>query len=304
MITKPIVFILGAGASCPYGFPTGAELKNEIIKSLDIENNSKVVLELKKLLVKESLIKRFKERLEKSRFYSVDAFLEKHTDFTEIGKMCIAMNLIKYEDEKNLDKPPSQNQNWYQYLYNKMKTSKDNLAKNSISIITFNYDRSFEHYFFEAMKNDYILSDVECAQVIDNFNIIHMYGQLGKLPLQGGKWRPYNAEYSWRDLYDIIDQINIISDNDKLTPDIKRAQDCIKRGSIIYFLGFGFNDTNVSRLGDGLFSTHAKPMGTAYKMPEGDIAEIESRYRGRNKGIELINADVLSFLSSNHVRFS
>ncbi|MCH7950707.1 MAG: WbqC family protein [Candidatus Dadabacteria bacterium] len=34
MITNPTVFILGAGASKPYGFPTGMGLKNEILKIL------------------------------------------------------------------------------------------------------------------------------------------------------------------------------------------------------------------------------------------------------------------------------
>jgi len=31
--TRPTVFILGAGASWPYGFPTGGELRSEIIKA-------------------------------------------------------------------------------------------------------------------------------------------------------------------------------------------------------------------------------------------------------------------------------
>ena len=35
MIIKPTVLILGAGASCPYGFPTGLQLKARICKSLN-----------------------------------------------------------------------------------------------------------------------------------------------------------------------------------------------------------------------------------------------------------------------------
>ena len=33
MITIPTVFILGAGASKSYGFPTGAELRKDIIRN-------------------------------------------------------------------------------------------------------------------------------------------------------------------------------------------------------------------------------------------------------------------------------
>lgn len=32
MITENTIFILGAGASKPYGFPTGAELREQICK--------------------------------------------------------------------------------------------------------------------------------------------------------------------------------------------------------------------------------------------------------------------------------
>jgi hypothetical protein len=34
MITVPTVLVLGAGASAPYGFPSGAELRRIIISSL------------------------------------------------------------------------------------------------------------------------------------------------------------------------------------------------------------------------------------------------------------------------------
>ena len=38
MITHPTVFILGAGASKPYGFPTGKELRVQIITEFVNEN--------------------------------------------------------------------------------------------------------------------------------------------------------------------------------------------------------------------------------------------------------------------------
>lgn len=37
MITQPIVFILGAGASAPYGFPVGKALMDNIIVNLGDE---------------------------------------------------------------------------------------------------------------------------------------------------------------------------------------------------------------------------------------------------------------------------
>jgi len=43
MITKPTVLVIGAGASKPYGFPTGQELRDYILElanpEADLENN-------------------------------------------------------------------------------------------------------------------------------------------------------------------------------------------------------------------------------------------------------------------------
>jgi hypothetical protein len=35
VITQPTVLVLGAGASADYGYPTGQELKNQVIELLD-----------------------------------------------------------------------------------------------------------------------------------------------------------------------------------------------------------------------------------------------------------------------------
>ena len=49
MLTYNTVFILGAGASKPFGFPTGAELKNNICEVKQIGEKS-----LPKILIKAS----------------------------------------------------------------------------------------------------------------------------------------------------------------------------------------------------------------------------------------------------------
>src|SRR6267378_303056 len=95
MIEKRTVLILGAGASMPYGFPSGSGLRRHIIEYLD------------ELLSADTT--------------SIDVFLERRTEFVEIGKAAIAATLIPLESTRNLFQTwtlPSvlMSQTWYQYF--------------------------------------------------------------------------------------------------------------------------------------------------------------------------------------------
>ena len=60
MIDKQTVFILGAGASAPYGYPTGKQLRQQIIDNLDINRKKVDMVQfnelLRKLLLQEKRI--------------------------------------------------------------------------------------------------------------------------------------------------------------------------------------------------------------------------------------------------------
>ena len=78
-ITIPTVLVLGAGASKPYGFPLGGELKDLIIKQIREPNNDSSI-RLSELLSRQGISRgdqtEFAERLDQSAHTSVDAFLE------------------------------------------------------------------------------------------------------------------------------------------------------------------------------------------------------------------------------------
>src|SRR6266705_6647333 len=99
MVKVPTAFILGAGASNPYHFPMGLDLKNEICKMLDRPqpclnpNNDPSVAEE---------LRAFQEALQKSGQWSVDAFLERREEkINAIGKRAIAAALIPFEHENH-----------------------------------------------------------------------------------------------------------------------------------------------------------------------------------------------------------
>ena len=96
------VFILGAGASVPYGYPTGFEL-NEKIKnfllnrpeSLGVAAKSqfeefKVLFDLEYTIEN---LKKFYDALSKSVTISIDKFLENRPDLLELGRMLIVYEL-------------------------------------------------------------------------------------------------------------------------------------------------------------------------------------------------------------------
>ena len=107
MIKTNTLFILGAGASVPFGYPTGNDLRDEILAIMDyyeddidhgddIDNNdiidayTKWYLQKNKNMFVSNSLNIFKEKFEGSSDYSIDAFLEHRPEFMDLGKIYIA----------------------------------------------------------------------------------------------------------------------------------------------------------------------------------------------------------------------
>ncbi|MBW1814117.1 MAG: hypothetical protein JRJ39_10750 [Deltaproteobacteria bacterium] len=281
MIKQQTVFILGAGASMPYDYPSGQKLVDEIKKDLLAEGS------LFKLCVRlnfnKSQIRDFAQKLKYSDPKSINAFLERQDDiiFIDLGKVLITLALIEKEIEDNLFSPG--NEKWYQDVVDKIKPSSLSEFNNSddhgnkiVSFLTFNYDRSFDHYLYQSIKNSYPeLEDYrKCAEIVNSIPIIHLHGQIGKLPWQtnDSTGRPYTKDFDSlkfikdslsprnpyhesdlaskrHDILNISEQIKIIHEK-KLDSDIElqKAHKLLDKANNIYFLGFGYNDDNLRRL--------------------------------------------------------
>jgi hypothetical protein len=181
MITTPTVLVLGAGASCPYGFPTAKQLRNDICEAFANRDTPAVRLLGDNAAPAKTFLE-FREAFWKSGTSSVDAFLEGRREFLPVGKLAIAYCLIAYENEKNLYDPPEPDQHWYLDLSERLNSSFDEFENNKLSIITFNYDRSLEHYLFTSLLHWHGRSVDDCIEKFAKLPIIHVYGQLGKIP--------------------------------------------------------------------------------------------------------------------------
>jgi len=162
----------------------------------------------------------FGKQLQLSPLYSVDRFLENRPDLMEAGKFCMANAIIKHESDTRNKFWQIGFDHWLRYLFDKMCDKFEIFSKNKVSFITFNYDRTVEHFLHESLKHTFNRSDRECAEVVKKFDIIHVHGKVGLLPWEtntpeGEFVVPYGKTKFWRDSKDrknLIESLKIVHD--------------------------------------------------------------------------------------------
>lgn len=255
MITKPTVLVLGAGVSMPYGYPSGGGLLREIFMKTTENQWRDVILRLG--FSPEELLN-FRTDLHQSQKLSIDAFLEHRPEFMNIGKAAIAMSLLDKEIADSFGDFGIRDKGIYHYLYSKLASSWEDLKNNKITIITFNYDRSLEHFLFGALTKSYNKVEKEVAEAIQKYiPIIHVHGSLGPLPWQNESGSGYVRLFGGGiDAYQIghkirtaIENIIIVSEANPKTNEFQLAAKHLYEADRIYFLGFGYNENNLGRLG-------------------------------------------------------
>ncbi len=313
MIIHPTVFILGAGASVPYGFLTGNELKNEI-KRIDLENAMRCASlpfhhqnhdnSWNYILRKHDvdLVKQFFKDLANSGRYSIDAFLEHREEYRILGKALISMQLIRRENDQFMKAAEENGGDWYQLIYNRMNAAFDDFSKNKLSIITFNYDRSFEHYLLSRIQSDYGKTMEEAASALGNMDIIHLHGNLGNFPaFDQNNSRDYDHQVT-------PDAIKVCTENIKIVhdqiyeddPQFKRAIELLSEAYSVWFLGFGYAETNMSRLKLPESIKNAQlVLGTTFGLRKGQITQMRKSLNGKyriDNLYETSGLDTLSYL--------
>lgn len=353
MITQKTTFILGAGASMAYGFPSGKTLKALIWKKLELKTAfgvAKQRLPIQLYLATdcnvydwqakedfEEKVNKFRNDLILSPDETIDYFLEhvNGEEYRKIGRLAIANILLEREQEKylfedwmeynSIEKNTLQQKflegtyvrpedgHWYQFLFNQMCReckSIDCFPKNNVSIITFNYDRSFEYYFLRSLMAKYKKTEQEAANILKQLPIVHVYGQLGELPqlslpsenkkkilsvpynpLSIKGWSQRIDEYGkitaeqqkYADsLKNAADGIQLIWDSPEKSPNIQKAQELIySNDNRLVFLGFGFDPINLERImpqSQISGNAHIMAYGTVFKLSKQRIQYLQKKY--------------------------
>ena len=260
MISTPTVFVLGAGASVPFGFPTGDGLRREIIKSALSENplRDKIFPDTKPLKgFSESVIQAaggavsdrvqlesFADSLLDSGLSSVDAFLEVRPEFRDIGRLSIASALIRREAPEVVSLHEG---DWILYLWNQMRGAVTDGGVNNVGFITFNYDRTLEFRLTLAIAATLHLDTAKAWEIVQQWPIVHIYGQLAPFkPVGDEQHREYRADLSEESLNLAASSLRFIDERDDAP--LEEARSLLSQAHHVVFLGFGFDRTNVRRL--------------------------------------------------------
>jgi len=285
MITEETVFILGAGASAPYGYPTGKELRREICKNFyrDLKNlefnNLRYFYQMSED-TRQSEVKRFTRAFENSSISSIDLFLSLNPIFSHIGKIAIVLNIINAEIASTFRLDVAENKDWYSSLYKEMTdeiTSSDDYHKfkeNRVSFITFNYDRSLEYFLSDSLYNSFYLQwhKIESSELLSKIPILHVYGKLADLPWQSDRGLEYKMSRLMNNLEKMTNNIRIIYE--KTNEDIKKIKELISNAKRIFFLGFGFAKENMDIIGIPEVLKHEPQIfGTAFRWTKKEILE-------------------------------
>lgn len=287
MFNRKVVFILGAGASCPYGFPDGRKLIEDIKESLEKNEGSYIPH------FGEKPWRDFQRQLKLSGTSSIDEFLTNNPKHDAIGRYSIVFQLMYAESEHKLMSQTGGA--WYPHLFDALKTGVRSIDLKPVSFITFNYDRSLEHYLWLRLTEDYGLEFTEASMVMDDLQIVHIHGQMGRLPWQdssvsevvnGYEKKPEGLEH----IAKVSTCLRIIHEaHEQTTVAGETACSLIEEAEAVFFLGFGFSRENMEKIGfrSGADQKRGKNIaieGSAMGWTPTEIEDFKRRYPGFSLG--------------------
>jgi hypothetical protein len=265
MIPTQTAFVLGAGAHVPYGMPSGAQLTKKIIESFPERPNRQC--EFINLYYGaygnsyqiEKACTDFRHKLTYGIQGSIDSFLRFYSDkphFPEIGKLAVAKVLLPMEfkqkwQRRNPD-DKSDNHDWMTYLFEIMyhgchESIEQFIERNKVSFITFNYDRTLEHFTMTKLANTYGLSREATWNKLRAWdNIVHVYGSLGEF---SEKALEEEVNIHHAGIFKIAAaSMKLMYDDRAEEKTIERAKERLKDACSISFLGCAFDPENIARM--------------------------------------------------------
>ncbi len=233
----PTVLVLGAGASEPYGFPLASQLNAKIIKQLATTKTRDTIVSLG---FDSTLMDEFSGILKYGDHPAIDILLEKKPKFRGLGAHLIA-SAIKPLERHDAVFPQK---DWYKSLFEALAFENTDPDAGLLSVVTFNYERSLE-YFLDKNIGLHLRDDrTEVAhEKRRKIEVVHAFGCLGEYP-----GTAYGKTFDENALKNAAASIKIVSDRLDDSPDFQRAQQLISEANHIIFLGFGYNETTLSKL--------------------------------------------------------
>jgi hypothetical protein len=251
LINKKTLLILGAGASMPYGLPSGEELWRRLCAMERDQQPEHVIQLFEACNFTVADLQEFARTFRRSGVKSIDIFLAHRVEFDPIGKLAIAYEIARCENAQEVHHTGNKD-DWYSHLWHRRRTNVDVVAaivNNRLRIVTFNYDRSLEYFLFQAIKNTYNTSDDAAQETLGALAIQHVYGLVGKFDhagIRGG--REYGPISRPEGLGTAAAEIRTIPETRADDQLFQKLRKWFEWAEEVCFLGFAFDEQNVQRL--------------------------------------------------------
>ncbi|MCW1384715.1 hypothetical protein OLX02_18010 [Novosphingobium sp. KCTC 2891] len=302
MIRTRTVMVIGAGASCELQMPSGADLLARIVQGYDFsrlgtESQSRESVMLARHLSKlaERMGREQREIIVAAQALrnaarvgkSIDAIIEQYDHdplVVACGKLAIAFFVGQAETRATLREAPrvagelpiqgKPEETWLYWLGQLftagLPRSKLEKAFADLTIVSFNYDRSIEHFLPHALVMAYGLTLKEAQAIVaQHLVILHPYGSVGRLPWQLGQdaqaeWA--GSEQPWN-IHAIANQIRTCSERLADREWTGRLRRSVAEAKRIVFLGFGFHPQNLDLLFDRTISHNPDVLASIHGLP-------------------------------------
>ncbi len=124
----------------------------------------------------------------------------------------------------------------------------DEWFSNNLNVLTFNYDRSFEHYFTTVISKRARMSEKDSHAAFQQIRFVHLHGSLGKYSASNPGSLAYGTRVAPESIQAASNEILVVSEVDDDLPTFDEAEEILADSERIYFLGFGFLPENIRRL--------------------------------------------------------
>ena len=321
MITANTCLILGAGASAPYGFPTAAALRT-LLLSIEVPNAGQTTLNFpvvgldgsiqdrrfeanlatekrprrsendwrtflnsvcKTVGCEEQVLSAFRTTFFKARRTNIDKFIQRYEDeYGLVGRLQLAATILNCERDRWLDG------DWYSQLFEEMvPNGPEDVQQDRLSVITFNYDRSFEQFFTTGFQHSFRLSNDEASALFSRIRLVHVYGTLGTLGST-----PYGKlEY----VREAAERISFIRDARR--PACKtELEEAVGGARNVCFIGFGFAAENVALFKSSWFA-NKRLLATSRGLSPNRMSQVKKQF----KNIEFVEGTAFDLLNSYNI---
>lgn len=291
-ITKPLIFIVGAGASKDFGksMPVGSELASRIQAALDSEFSLgdrsggpiKKALRHARVAPWKELVEAVDQIRDAIVFHpSIDDLLHGWRDkpaMLRVAKMTIAQKILSAEAHSTLGKIcdsrdaarhaiRSLTTSWLHVLMTRLggtthRRQVDRLF-DKVGFIVFNYDRCIEQYLYWAFQLVSGRTPATAAELVLQIPIHHVYGDLGTLPFDKSGTRAVGFGDESKLSSAVAERIRTYTEDNE-SGHLRAIHSLVLGAKRIVFLGCAYHQQNLDLLFSAGAPKECRVWGTAH----------------------------------------